>query len=137
MTLFLSVNSRSLGYIKNEHCRLIIAETAPEMLGNIYWIGANWTTRTFMNNVAWLFPSRLKNILRVIGTNYRESIFKMLNAKAISAIVQGEQWIANILKDPQCANTMSIFELSEEDHERQNNFILMDDHVTGMRCIIF
>ena len=63
--------SRMIEYLKQGHCRIIIGATCPESIAGIFWVGCpSWTVKTFINNVIWLFPKRMQNVVQILGLNY-------------------------------------------------------------------
>jgi len=75
-----STGSRMMEYVKQKHQRLQVLTTLPESVAAIYWLGAPWVIRTFVNNVVWYFPSRLRSVLQVFGNDYRAHLMGIVSS---------------------------------------------------------
>ena len=117
--MFVSSNtyaSKLSNYIKNIHQRLKIGSTLPETTGAIYWVGAPFLVKKFVNNIVWLFPNRLQNVLHVLGSSYRSELLSKVDQRTFQYISQGEQWIQQMRAyGSGLSNTMSLIDSDTDD----------------------
>jgi len=97
-------------YVKNTHERLKIGSTLGESVAALYWVGAPWTIKIYINNIINMIPNRLHNVLHVVASDYRSELLSKVDARTLHYFVQGEHWIEDLRLDPRCINTMKYYD---------------------------
>jgi hypothetical protein len=78
-----STGARVIEVMKRRHERLDIVSTMPESIAALYWLGAPWLVRTFVENIMWLFPPRLHDVLQVFGHDYRDHLMNIVSSVSV------------------------------------------------------